>query len=104
MSKFDEMTQSLWKPMIDPDGNLYFKNKYGGTKKATDEDSLIYEIDQSDNKSKYEVIINNASLNPVNPIQYVEEGCSKCGSKYLRYVRIDDNKNVIYTCSCELLK
>jgi len=98
-SNFDESTQSLWVPVIEKN-KLYFNNKYGDKKEGTPENSLIYEKDLTNSDDKYNHILNVASYNPVNPIQYIEEGCSGCGSKYLKYVRIGEQQNVIYVCPC----
>ena len=98
-SNFDEATQSLWSPII-KDNKLYFENKYGDFRKGTDSDSLIYELDLTNADDKYNHVINVASHNPVNPIQYIEEGCDNCGSKYLKYIRIGEEQNVIYLCTC----
>lgn len=98
-SKFDESTQSLWIPQIEGD-KLYFKNKYGDKREGSATDSLIYEDDLTHVNDKYDHIIKIAPYNPANPIQYMQDGCKKCGSKYLKYVRIGESQNVIYICPC----
>ena len=97
-SNFDEMTQSLWNPIIEKNV-LVFVNKYGDKKLGSAEDSLIYENDLT-TVTNYQHIIDVAPYNPVNPIQYIEEGCPKCGSKYLKYVRMGEDQKVIFVCSC----
>lgn len=98
-SKFDKNTQSLWIPFIDKN-KLFFKNKYGDIKESNPEDTLLYEKDLSKSDDRYINMLKYAFYNPINPIQYIEEGCDKCNNKYLKYIRIGDNQDVIYVCNC----
>lgn len=98
-SNFDESTQSLWIPTI-KNNKLCLTNKYGDEKESSAENSLIYENNLGHTNDKYDHLIYAAAFNPVNPIQYIETGCSNCKSKYLKYIRIGETQEVIYVCSC----
>lgn len=100
-SKFNEFTQSLWIPVIKGD-ELIFIDKNGNTKSSNPNDSLIYEQDLSDKSSKYDSAIKYMSYNPINPKQHVENGCDKCKSDYLTYIRTGEDQNVIYSCNCNV--
>ena len=71
---------------------IFCTNEYD----AEDDDSLLYEENQSENFIYYDKLLNNAKKDPMNPKAYVK--CEKCKNDIVKQVRIGPYMKLINTC------
>lgn len=97
MPLFCEVCNNLLSKISTADTFYFNCVKCKSNYKPTDNDSLRYESTHDTNIAVYNIILQNARKDPVNP--KVNKKCKKCDNNIVKQVRLTDDMRLINVCT-----
>jgi DNA-directed RNA polymerase subunit M/transcription elongation factor TFIIS len=96
--KFCELCNNILDDITTPTELYYQCTKCNKKTESSDEDTLVFEQDFNKKENSFELLLENAAFDVVNPKKYKE--CIVCNNQIVSYVIIGDSMKYVYVCSC----